>query len=256
MITNKIIKLNRLTADLAFKISELNKRCNVYDNSNYELFTDFEMNIVKTHCIYLTLNNDNVIGILSVFTPSGNECWIYSLVEPSHRHKGVFSNMYNSFLSDNADADIIFPISYRNDDVVSILNHYGYTSQNTEYIMKYTLHKDSSNILSVIKNDMELEYEENEVGNEFSLWQKDEYIGGCLIDTDSSTATIYEFGIKDEYQGKGYGKAGLNLILNELTNMNFSSVILQVNGENTKALNLYKAQGFTIISTEYFFTRH
>ena len=54
--------------------------------------------------------------------------------------------------------------------------------------------------------------------------------------------------IRAPFRGKGYGKAFFLQVLKSLQE-NTSTVTLQVSGNNTVALNLYKKTGFRITET-------
>ena len=52
--------------------------------------------------------------------------------------------------------------------------------------------------------------------------------------------------VMPEYQGNGYGDKLLKYILDNYSNRNF---FLEVNVNNEKAINLYKKNGFNILTT-------
>ena len=243
----KIVKQNYIDSDLSAEISHLNDFCNIYDSSSYEIFTEFELNTNHDNCVYLCYDGKILAGILTAFIPNADECWIYSATSPQYRNTKIFSTLFSEFRNDNS-YEITFPLTAQSENTINILNHYNFKNIKCEYIMKYVLSPNTQ--FSFKTEDIpELEYEENE----YSFWIKDTYIGGCLISCDELIVTIYEFYINDDYQGQGYGKSGLKLILNHLSKkQKYSSVILQVSGQNKKACNRYKSLGFEIISTEYF----
>ncbi|MBY8999518.1 MAG: ribosomal protein S18-alanine N-acetyltransferase [Candidatus Heimdallarchaeota archaeon] len=61
-------------------------------------------------------------------------------------------------------------------------------------------------------------------------------------------AHILSFAILDEYRGKGLGKELLNHFLNRVDILDFSSVKLEVNIDNQRAIELYESLGFRIES--------
>ncbi|URZ00675.1 GNAT family N-acetyltransferase [Clostridium felsineum] len=56
--------------------------------------------------------------------------------------------------------------------------------------------------------------------------------------------TIVNFGIIEEYRGKGYGRYFLSYILNVLRNRNYKTVYIKVDMNNIPAINLYISMGF------------
>jgi ribosomal protein S18 acetylase RimI-like enzyme len=59
-------------------------------------------------------------------------------------------------------------------------------------------------------------------------------------------ASIYGLGIMPEFQGKGFGKELLMLIIKDLTARGFSTIEIEVESKNENALTLYKKSGFEI----------
>ena len=80
-----------------------------------------------------------------------------------------------------------------------------------------------------------------------------EFIGMGGVSFEQDGAYIFGFGIIPKYQGKGFGKDMLKLILQDLIKQNVEKIMIDVNSENEKAFNLYKKYGFEVqTSFEYF----
>ena len=72
-----------------------------------------------------------------------------------------------------------------------------------------------------------------------------EYIGFiCILDLDAELEIIDVF-VMPEYQGNGYGDKLLKYILDNYKNRNY---FLEVNVNNERAINLYKKNGFEILT--------
>ena len=80
------------------------------------------------------------------------------------------------------------------------------------------------------------------------LFDENNLIGyaGALITFDS--ADIIKIGVLKTEQGKGYGKLLLTDLINHLKQLNVSEILLEVEHENFKAINLYLGAGFVEIS--------
>ena len=80
------------------------------------------------------------------------------------------------------------------------------------------------------------------------LFDENNLIGyaGALITFDS--ADIIKIGVLKTEQGKGYGKLLLTELINCLKRLNVSEILLEVEHENFKAINLYFGAGFIEIS--------
>ena len=82
----------------------------------------------------------------------------------------------------------------------------------------------------------------------WGLFDENNLIGyaGALITFDS--ADIIKIGVLKTEQGKGYGKLLLTELINHLKQLNVSEILLEVEHENFKAINLYLGAGFVEIS--------
>ena len=80
-----------------------------------------------------------------------------------------------------------------------------------------------------------------------------EFIGMGGVSFEQNGAYIFIFGITPKYQGKGFGKDMLKLMLKDLIKQNVEKIMIDVNSENEKAFNLYKKYGFEVQTAfEYF----
>ncbi|MFA6939875.1 MAG: GNAT family N-acetyltransferase [Clostridiaceae bacterium] len=76
-------------------------------------------------------------------------------------------------------------------------------------------------------------------------------IGYGQIIIDNKKPYIVNFGILDEYKGKGFGRIFLHHLLNLIIDEGFSVSLIKVDKENIKAVNLYKSTGFKEIEENY-----
>ena len=72
--------------------------------------------------------------------------------------------------------------------------------------------------------------------------------GVCSIMNSGPSVYLWGLEIRSRFRGKGYGKAFFLQVLKKLE-QKAPSVLLQVSGDNTAALNLYKKTGFRIVET-------
>lgn len=268
---HNITGLNWLNAGLTLDISHLITICNKYDNITYDIFMENGENCNDIKCFYFYTENNIIVSFLSLFMPYENCLNVYGCTLPPYRNKGIFTLLLSALTDELKNYNISskmlsFPIkselpAFKN--AIQYLNNRHYSIKDTECMLRYDLQGDkdlfSESFFKWNINNLELEYEETENENEYSLWLENNYIGGCLVyyndnNTDSySTATIYDYEIADEYQGLGYGKAGLKLILDSLRYNDISYIILHTSKSNKKAFNLYTGCGFNIIeSIDYY----
>jgi ribosomal protein S18 acetylase RimI-like enzyme len=77
----------------------------------------------------------------------------------------------------------------------------------------------------------------------------EEAIGSCRADMLEGIVGIYAFGVRPEYQGRGYGRQILQTVIQDLHEKGYPRIMLDVNVENARALHLYRSSGFTIRTT-------
>jgi RimJ/RimL family protein N-acetyltransferase len=202
---------------------------------------------------YLIYDKTILIGFLSYsLFPIKENCFDifgYAFIHPNRRKEGLFAQLLrNSTIylkkASNRLNCIYFPTK---NTTAHSSDHFFYDY--SEYIMKKQLVFSNSTYAN-----LDLEYEENEYGKEYSLWLEDTYIGGCLIASIGPVeAMIYEFGIIDSMQGQGYGKIGLKLICDALHQKQFETVSLQVSSKNKIAHSLYLNCGFQVTEELQYF---
>ncbi len=264
----------KLNSGQQAEIHRLLKDSARYDGFPYDCFVENNLNCFDNlPCFYLLYSSDNeLICFVSLFldrteeTATGNlisNLFIYGITQPEFRHHHHFSKLLHSVFQQLKQYSlpiecIYFPVNTKmqKNTIKHYLNSNTISYEYSEYLMK----KNLDNLIFTNKGNFgfsslpELEYEENEYGNEYSLWIEDIYIGGCLIEyINKAEAMIYQFGITDEEQGKGYGKLGLLLICQDLKNRHYALVSLQVTGKNKKAHRLYTDCGFEIIDEIQYF---
>lgn len=72
-------------------------------------------------------------------------------------------------------------------------------------------------------------------------------IGSCDVICIKGRYLLSNFGLTEEFRGRGFSKTCLSVVLNELKLNNVHRVFLYVDKNNDLAINLYKSFGFRII---------
>lgn len=233
-----------------------------FDGYLYDCFTENDLICADNFpCFFLLYSAKNtLVSFLSLYLEADNHMiknnnkynlYIYAITCPKSRNQGCFSNLLDYATRQIKQSLILikntyFPINKKNinDSLTHFIQSHYISYDYSECLMKIT----SDFIHLSYTKELEIEYEENQYGNEYSLWKNDKYIGGCLIEyINHMEAIIYQFGIIDEEQGKGYGRLGLIQICNELFYRKFLTVSLQVTSQNKKAHRLYIDCGFKIV---------
>ena len=81
------------------------------------------------------------------------------------------------------------------------------------------------------------------------LEDNNKIIGFIIYSIIYERAEIVDIIIDAEYRKKGYGNKLLNNAINKIEESNCHNISLEVNCNNESAINLYKKNGFQIIST-------
>lgn len=249
--------------DIKF-ISQLSNESSLHDNYSYELYLE-EDNLINLPQYFLCHYNKTLVGCLTLCIDSDDTLTIYSLVSPSHRNNGIFTNMLNKLThliinSQTPYKTLEFHIPQNKDNqdyfqsAHNILENNNFSLSHNEYLLSFNL-CDSSlehfkhNLKSIALPVLNFDNDNDEI----LLFLNENYIGGCFIYTPlvypKSYATIFSYEIVESFRGKGYGKSGLYSILSYLKSKNYKKVILHVTEKNKKAHNLYTSCGFLIDSS-------
>ena len=92
--------------------------------------------------------------------------------------------------------------------------------------------------------NIETEFANNPFNKYFILFQKNKIIGFLNIFEIYDKIEIVNINIKDEYQGKGYSKLLMDKLITYSNNHNIKNITLEVNSNNSIAINLYKKYEF------------
>jgi mycothiol synthase len=90
-------------------------------------------------------------------------------------------------------------------------------------------------------------------------WAGDELAGECLCHAnhlgEPNDGWVSTLGVRREYRGRGLGRALLVMGLQRLQNQGFDTASLNVDSENTSAVNLYRSVGMDVIRTRLSFEK-
>lgn len=92
--------------------------------------------------------------------------------------------------------------------------------------------------------NVKTEFANNPFNKYFILFQKNKIIGFLNIFEIYDKIEIVNINIKDEYQGKGYSKLLMDKLITYSNNHNIKNITLEVNSNNSIAINLYKKYEF------------
>lgn len=270
--------LNALHETEIKNIRKLEDICKQQDKLNGDVFIDTSINFNKDiKSAYLLYDEKNeLISFLYMFIPTDKEAEISAFTLPQYRRKGYFqlllSKAYEE-LKKYSVPQVLFVCEEQSAAGKNTIEKLNGEYSFTEYVLKYNKDKNQNNnnikpeidLREVKREDLEVvieinqdifeeDYEntrnmvtniiESENRIQYIASVNGEYIGAICSGFEDEEVSIFGFGIKKEFRGKGYGKEILNLLLRKLTAQGNDNLTLEVDSNNKIAYNLYKKNGF------------
>ena len=86
----------------------------------------------------------------------------------------------------------------------------------------------------------------------YDVYQNDERIANVVLRFDDGSAFLWDFGIKEEIQRRGYGIQIINQLSSILADRGVKTLITTCVYKNKGALKFYRKVGFNVVSEEEF----
>lgn len=275
-----IIKdFKRLDEGTLSQIRSLEQAVMKQDGERNEVYLDtslhFNNSIKHTFIAY---EKDQPISVLHLFLPTSREAELCAMTLPDYRGRGYFSALLlcaGKELSKYGIPDILF-VADRRDSNKSLMDHLDANYDFSEYAMaleKNSWHDQSQdNGIRLIKTkfgdldtltdisravfgeseaDARSRIEKSLLARTregFAANLSGKLVGMCYVDYEERDPGVFSFGVLPEFQGKGYGRRFLSLIIGHLFNRGAVRVKLEVDSKNDRALNLYRSIGFAVSS--------
>lgn len=281
-----IKELNNLNNSLVEEIRKVEAICKDFDGLNGTIFLDTSFNFNKDiKSIFLMYEDSKLVSLISMFMPTRHEAEISAYTLPEYRNKGYFKKMFQKAVNELEKygvEDILMVCESQSKFGRKIVKKLDAKYDFTEYFLKYVgiLNQSLGNykylsrlctpgiedletIIDVSKHAFNDTYEDakgmiqdtfkSEDRLQYATVFEKKFVGIGSVCFDGNQISIYGLGILPEYQGRGLGKELLLLILNDLAKNNYKNITIEVNGENEKAFELYKNNGFQVeISYNYY----
>ena len=216
------------------------------------------------------------IGSLSVFSPESDTGEISAYVPESRRRQGIF----RALLAEAVGAmepygyrRLLFPCDARSQAGQAAAKHWGLTLDHAEYLMAYGGRRPPANLLPELRAAGE-----DDVGPLVQLntavfggdpadvehnlrdslahpsvlcltaWQDGELLGTASANLGGESLCIFGVAVSPAHQGRGWGRAILAALLDDLTARTLGKQItLEVDSTNGRAFRLYTTSGFSIV---------
>lgn len=247
-------------------------QCEAYDHSVVAIQFDHSFNYFPDmNSWFLYFEEEELVGVLSVFSPLADVAEISGCMKPAQRNAGKFNELitaYREELDKHSIGTILFVVDGDSKTGMDAIAKRQLKCDHVEYLMNYRQFKEEYKS-TVRLREAELTDVDNYIVISSALFHdsRDESrsivmsclhskdrklyvaeidnitIGICTLFYAENKVTIYGLGIAEAYQGKGYGRDLLHSILNLLKDKPYE-VELEVDSLNEKAYSLYKTAGF------------
>lgn len=173
------------------------------------------------------------------------ECYAYT--KPEFRRRGFFTELLDAAIEElPEDAEFLFYINGNDPECTATLEALEAELIMSEYMMELDLNHVEDYLSKPSVHDFTVSHSYVD-GTE--TWHYQNPHGTVCISVFSSYYYLYGLEITEAMRGKGFGKAFFAQVLYDLAAHKALPLRLQVSGENTPALSLYKKTGFQITET-------
>ena len=171
------------------------------------------------------------------------ECFGYT--DPEYRRQGFFFELLDmSIEALPEDSEFLFYTNGNDKDCMAAIHALEAELALEEHMMELDL----SAFSAPMSSDSALTMEEADLDGTLTRIYKTPY-GIVHISVFSSYYYLYGLEIQELFRGQGHGKTLLHQVLHDLKTKNPLPLRLQVSGDNSAALSLYKKTGFQITET-------
>lgn len=278
----KILKVHNLNKRKIKDIQQLVNECLKKDGLERALdLSNGQTFFQELAGFYLLYEDNMLLSVLTIFQPVQREAELSAYTQPEYRKKGYFKQLLQCALEEIRKVPI---------EIVTIVveagsNHgkqavksCGGEYVNSEYLLalenNIDIKEDKKRSFSIktlevanIKEAVEINIETLHAVPEEAQWMMNEIldsdtmdcfcgmvestmVGICCVSYGNSNAFIYGVGVRNQYQGKGYGRMLLSKSICKIRKKGFDKIQLHVGSDSKKGLCLYESIGFHV-ETQY-----
>lgn len=265
--------LKEISEEVIAEIRAVEKKCKEYDQLNGDLFLDTSLNFYpEMKSLFLCYDNNALVSVLFIFMPTKDEVEISAYTLPEYRRRGYFKELLHDAIEElrsYAPLDLLYVCESQSKVGKKVLKKLAVQKDCTEYTLTYKgsmlpmtpqiklelasmsdvdtvahlseqiFHDNYHNAKSIVFKTMEAANR-----TQYIVKLEELAIGMCAVSFEEEEATIFGLGILPTYQGKGFGKQLVYLIVSELQRMDLKKISLEVDSDNQVAFQLYKQCGF------------
>ncbi len=287
--TLEIRKLTNFNEKVSKEIREVEGICKNHDGVNGNLYLDTSMNFHQDiKSIFLLYKDNRLVSLLTMFIPMNEEAEISAYTLPEYRRKGYFKRLLEEAIEEVKKYHIpylMFICEPESNDGLETIKKLNAELDFTEYSLRYN----SSSSEMKLKNAPNISLqkaEQNDLDGIISLSQEifnDDFevaksiitktleannriqyvaklegkrIGIGSVSLENNEASIFGVGVSPKYQGKGFGRELIMLIINELNSKGIENIMIEVDSLNERAFKLYKSCGFQVEASFHYFRKN
>ncbi|SER80067.1 GNAT family N-acetyltransferase [Salipaludibacillus aurantiacus] len=265
------------------QINFLKKQCVEKDGVSLKLELDYKLSKAADESEdlnelneFMCYTEDKLIGYLGISHFGGEALEVNGMVHPDYRRKGIFTKLFTLAKDEWARRD--------NREMLLLSDHYspaglafiqsmGASYAHSEYDMflkgeptietaktglelRKATNDDAEEIarqnhifFGIEKKELTLPEEEAKRGVASYMAEVDHaVIGKVHLEVTGKTGGVYGLGVLPDYRRNGYGRSILMKAVEKLQEQHVQDVVLQVEANNTHALELYRSCGFEVTS--------
>jgi ribosomal protein S18 acetylase RimI-like enzyme len=274
-----IKKFNKLSEDIIKEIREVELICKDHDKLNGSIFLDISINFnPEMNPLFLLYEDHRLVSLISIFVPTSEEAEISAYTLPNYRRRGYFKMLLDEAIEEvkkYSISDLVFVCETQSNDGKKVMKKLNAELDFTEYLLSYkglssdmdihqiseikllkSQEKDLEAIISLSQEIFNEDYEDAKsmITKSFEADNRIQYIavldekpiGMGSVSFENDEASISGFGVSPQYQGKGFGREILELILKDLKSGGRADITIEVDSNNGNAFKLYRKCGFEI----------
>ena len=259
-------------------MQKLSAVCNRHDNTAATVDIDESFRKADEINTFLLYENEELISLINLFTPTISEAELVAFTHPAQRRKGLFSMLLTEAKAEilkRGINDFLFVSERDSDDGQAVCRRMGADYEFSEYLMRYvnenemitrsnpslkfrrSLPDDTDQLieLAIISNDESKEEAEHYIKSIFSSANRIQHVailngrivGMITSAIEQQTSYIHGLSVFPDYRKRGIGRDLLEFKTSESIRLHpQNEIVLEVMTENMAALSIYKRAGFVI----------
>jgi ribosomal protein S18 acetylase RimI-like enzyme len=270
---------NTINEEIINQIREVEASCKIYDGSKGDIYLDTSLNVYpEMNSLFLLYKDSSLVSVLFIFMPSTEVAEVSAFTLPEHRQKGYFKKLLKEAAKElikYGPPELLLVCETQSKPGFEAVKNIEGELEFTEYFLRYKgslnvsknhqllriklqeaslkdfevivelrqqiFNESYEDVKSIVQNTMQ---SENRI--QYIATLEDDPVGVGAVSFDKDEVSINGLGISPQYQGKGYGRELLTLIIHELQKKGVQEITIDVNSSNENAFHLYKSCGFEV----------